>query len=326
MGKAPQPTPPKETSAAATGTNISTAIANAFLGNMNETTPDGTRTFSEAGRTSITDPYTGETYEIPRFSVETTLSPEQQRIKAEQDAASLNLSTLAKDQSGFLGDYMAEPFSYDPGEHEGWALDIYDRLGADSKSADQQALASRLANQGIGIGTEAYDRAMGGLYEGQQRARDQFLLDSYKTGFGTAQAQRNQPINEITALLSGGQVSNPMFSTSPMAAQAPTTDNAAIINSYDNQKMNAWMQNQAAMGSAISGLGGLFSLSDERAKTDKERIGTTEDGLGLYKFRYKGSPKVEVGLMAQDVKKKKPKAVRTGPDGLMRVNYREALK
>lgn len=326
MGKAPQPTPPKETSAAATGTNISTAIANAFLGNMNETTPDGTRTFTETGRTSITDPYTGETYEIPRFSVETTLSPDQQRIKAEQDAASFNLSKLAKDQSGFLGDYMAEPFSYSPGEHEGWALGLYDQLGLDARAADQEALATRLANQGIGIGTEAYDRAMSGLYEGQQRARDQFLLDSYKTGFGTAQAQRNQPINEITALLSGGQVSSPMFATSPVAVQAPITDNAAIINSYDNQKMQAWQQNQAALGSMISGLGGLFSLSDERAKTDKKRIGTTDDGLGLYQFRYRGSPKVEVGLMAQDVKKKKPKAVKTGPDGLMRVNYAEALK
>ena len=36
--KAPDPTPPKETSAATTGTNVSTAIANSFLGNVNQVT------------------------------------------------------------------------------------------------------------------------------------------------------------------------------------------------------------------------------------------------------------------------------------------------
>ncbi|WP_343503581.1 MULTISPECIES: tail fiber domain-containing protein [Roseobacteraceae] len=70
----------------------------------------------------------------------------------------------------------------------------------------------------------------------------------------------------------------------------------------------------------------LFSLSDERAKTDKHKIGETEDGLGLYSFQYKGEDQTQVGLMAQDVKKKKPGAVKTLPNGLMAVNYERALK
>ena len=84
------------------------------------------------------------------------------------------------------------------------------------------------------------------------------------------------------------------------------------------------MQSQSALGSAIGGLGGLFALSDERAKTDKKKIGETKDGLGIYSFKYKGSPKTEIGLMAQEVAKKKPHAVAMGGDGLMRVNYEEA--
>jgi hypothetical protein len=90
--------------------------------------------------------------------------------------------------------------------------------------------------------------------------------------------------------------------------------------------MQAWQQNQAAMGGLFSGLGGLFSLSDERAKTDKEKIAETKDGLGIYSYRYKGSPRTEIGLMAQEVAKKRPNAVRKGQDGLMRVNYGEALQ
>jgi hypothetical protein len=73
MGKAPDPTPPRETSAAQTGTSVSTAIANAFLTNMDETGPDGSKTFDQTGDYTFTDPYTQETYTVPRFSLTQTL-------------------------------------------------------------------------------------------------------------------------------------------------------------------------------------------------------------------------------------------------------------
>ena len=229
MGKAPDPTPPKETSAATTGTNVSTAIANAYMTNMNETTPDGTKTFDQTGMQSVTDPYTGQTYKIPTFSVTQTLSPAQQAIKDQQDAASLNLATLGADQSAFLNQYMSEPFSYSPGEYEGWALNLYDQLNGDRIATDQEALRTQLANQGIAIGSKAYDDAMSGFYGGQQDSRNKFLLDAYGTGMQTALTERNQPLNEIGALLSGGQVSQPNFMTGAGVQGAATTDNASII-------------------------------------------------------------------------------------------------
>ena len=257
---APAPTPPRDTSSAATGTNVATSVANTFLQNMNEVTPDGTRTFEPTDNYSWTDPYTNQTYDIPRFTVTQTLSPEQQAIKEQGDASRLNLATLANTQSGFLNDYMAQPFQYGTGEHENWALGLYDKLNADKQSQGDEALRSRLAAQGIKAGSEAYDREMRNATYGRQNARDQFLLDSYRTGFSTSQAERNQPINEITALLSGGQVSQPNFASQVGASPIPVTDNASIIGNYDNQKMNQWQQNQAAQGSLFSGLGGLFAL------------------------------------------------------------------
>lgn len=327
MGKsAPAPTPPKETSAAQTGTSVSTSIANAFLQNMDEVTPDGTKTFTQSGDYTFTDPYTGETYTVPRFTVEQTLSENQQAIKDQSDAAKLNLSTLANNQSAFLNNYMAQPFSYDTGQHEAWAGDLYNKINSDNMAQREEALRSRLSNQGIQVGSEAYDREMANLYEAQDTARNKFLLDSYNTGMNTAMATRNQPINEITALMSGSQVSNPNFTTATGVSGIPTTDNAALISNYDNQLMNQWAQGQAAAGSAIGALGGLFSLSDERAKEDKEKIAETKDGMGIYKFRYKGSPKTEIGLMAQQVAKKKPGAVAKTPSGLMAVDYGKALQ
>lgn len=322
--KAPQPTPPKETSAASTATNVSTAIANSYLGNYNEYGPDGSRVFEKTGFQKIYDPYTKETYRVPTFDVTTTLSGKQQKIKDEGDRAKLQLAGLAGDQAKFLRGYMDEPFRYGVGEHERWAGKTYDRLNMDSNARAEEALAARLANQGITVGSKAYDDAMTGLYSGQQNARDRFMLDSYQTGFQSEQAMRNQPINEITALLSGSQVSMPQFSTTPNPVHMPTTDNAKIIGDYDAARINAAQANMGFAGGLFSSL--LGALSDERVKTDKEKIAETDDGIGLYKFRFKGSPDMQVGVMAQEVRKKKPKAVKKGPDGLLRVNYEEALK
>jgi hypothetical protein len=332
--KAPKPTDPKLTSAATTGTNISTAIANAYLTNMNETGPDGTKTFDQTGMMSVTDPYTGKTYQIPRFSVTTTLSPEQQAIKDQQNSADLNLATLGNNLSGQLGTKLTGNFSLGNEAVESRLFDL-GRKRLDPMFAQRdEDLRTRLANQGIKAGTAAYDREMALLGQQQNDAFNNLLLQGRGQASQELLAEDNQRINQISALLSGGQVSMPNFMTGANVMGAATTDNAAIIGNYDNARMEAWKANQGAFGGLLGGMGGLFeglgtaglSLSDERAKTDKERIGETEDGMGIYSYRYKGSPKKQIGLMAQEVQKKKPQAVRRGADGLLRVNYAEALK
>lgn len=338
MGKsAPKPTDPKETSAAATGTSVSTAIANGVMNNVNQVTPDGTLTYTNAGYETITDPYTGKSYQIPKTTATQTLSKANQAIYDQTQGTQLNLATLAKDQSGFLNDYMSKPFSYDDNAHTSWANNLYNQINGSNIAANTESMRTQLANQGIKVGSDAYNKAMTGMQTSQQNAQNQFLLDSQSQGFSQAQASRNQPINEITALMSGSQVSQPNYVNTPTSNIA-TTDNASIIGNYDNSLMNQWQQKQAATGSLLGGIGGLFSggatsamsgimsLSDERAKDDKQKIGETKDGLGIYSFKYKGSPKTEIGLMAQEVKKKKPKAVAKRPDGLFAVNYEEALK
>lgn len=327
MGKssAPAPTPPRETSAATTGTNVSTAIANAFLQNMNEYGPDGTKTFDQAGMTSVTDPYTGQTYEVPRFSVTTTLSPQQQAIKEQQDAASLNLAELGNNLSGTLGEQLTGNFQLGNEAVESRLFDLgRGRLDPMFAQRDED-LRTRLANQGIKAGTAAYDREMALLGQQENDAYNQLLLSGRGQATQELLTEDNQRINQISALLGGGQVSMPNFMTGAGVGAIPTTDNGSIIGNYDNQRMNQWQQNQAATGSMIGALGGLFSLSDERVKTDKEKIGETDDGLGIYSYRMKGSPKTQIGLMAQEVKRKKPGAVRKRPDGLMEVNYGKAV-
>jgi hypothetical protein len=81
----------------------------------------------------------------------------------------------------------------------------------------------------------------------------------------------------------------------------------------------------AAGNSGIASL--LALLSDRRAKTDVELVGEV-DGFPLYRYVYKDDPDkvVNIGLMAQDVEKRKPHAVGRTPEGLKTVNYATALE
>ena len=58
----PDPPDPIATAGAQTGTNVSTAVANANLGNVNQVTPQGNLTYNQTDTFSWVDPTTGHTY------------------------------------------------------------------------------------------------------------------------------------------------------------------------------------------------------------------------------------------------------------------------
>lgn len=72
-----------------------------------------------------------------------------------------------------------------------------------------------------------------------------------------------------------------------------------------------WQVIGGLMNSAGSLMGGM-NKSDRRVKKDIVRIGTLDNGLPVYRFRYIGQPDNAahtIGLMAQDVEKVNPNAV-----------------
>jgi hypothetical protein len=58
-----------------------------------------------------------------------------------------------------------------------------------------------------------------------------------------------------------------------------------------------------------------------RLKHDIVLIGRLSNGIGFYRFAYKGSHKIYVGVMAQEVQAAKPEAVVRGRDGYLLVFY-----
>lgn len=335
MGKsAPKPTDPRETSAATTGTNVSTAIANNMMGNINEVGPDGSTRVDQTGNYSWVDPYTGHTYNVPTFTRTTELSEAQKAIKGQTDAAELNLAGLANDQSANIRDRLDKPFEYTNRDAENWAFDLASARLLPQQQKNEEALRTRLLNSGIREGSSAWNSEMERLSNANTDQMNQLALAGRQNAYQEARDQYTLPVNTITALLSGSQVSNPNFMGANITP-IQGTDNASIIANYDQQRIAAAQQNSlgglfTGLGQGVGnllGAGKLFGLSDERAKTDKKKIGEAK-GMGLWEFRYKGEPKSQpkhVGLMAQEVEKKRPDAVITGNDGLKRVDYSAAL-
>jgi hypothetical protein len=75
----------------------------------------------------------------------------------------------------------------------------------------------------------------------------------------------------------------------------------------------------SAIGGMAGGAAGGMSLCDKRVKENIYQIGYLNNGLPVYKFTYKGSKKVHMNVMAQDVEKVNPAAV-LNIDGLKYIN------
>ena len=113
MSKPEAPTPPNPyaTAAAQTGTNVSTGVANAFLNNVNQVTPQGNLSYDVTDTYSWKDPSTGQTYSIPRFTSTQSLSPTGQQLQNTSDQTKLALGNIGLQQTNRIGGMLGTPFN-----------------------------------------------------------------------------------------------------------------------------------------------------------------------------------------------------------------------
>lgn len=324
--KAPAAPDPKATAAAQTGTNVTTALANAQLGNVNQIGPDGSVTYRTNGGQSFTDPTSGATYWIPQYEQITSLSPEQQAIKAQNDGASLNLASLGNNLSGKLGSQLTDNFKLGNEATEARLMELgRKRLDPVIAQRDED-LRTRLANQGVKAGSDAYSREMNTFNQGTNDAYNQLLLTGRNQANNELLTEDNQRINQISALLGGGQVTMPTFGAGTNQPSLPTVDYAGLVNTNYQNQMAAYQQQQQSRAGILGGLFGLgnsmIMKSDRRAKKDIKSVGKLM-GHKLYEYRYRDEDKgarKHVGVMAQEAEKKRPDAVLEF-DGVKHVDY-----
>lgn len=319
MISTPAPPDPYKTANAQAGMNRDTAITQQQLNMGDQVTPWGNVTNEITGMDGFRDSQ-GNWVETPRYTSTTTLSPSQQAIFDEQQKAMGNLAGLASDQSAKMREYLGDPFTYTNQDAEKWAYDLASPRIMQQQQQNETQLRSTLAAKGIREGSSAWDAEMGRLTNANTDQMNQLALTGRQQAFGEALASRNQPINELSALMSGTQVANP----AQMGVQTPQTgvggvDYAGLVNKkYEIESNNA----RAGMGGLFGLLGaGLSLFSDERLKENIKRVGETDEGTPIYTYNYKGDPTPQMGVMAQEEAATNPDAVGVHPSGFLMVDY-----
>lgn len=330
------PTPPAAPDPMATAQaqgqmNQNTAVTQQLLNMTDQITPDGSLKYDQTGNSTFTGA-DGKTYTVPKFQATTTLSPAQQALLDLTNKTKTNLGQIGVDQSAKIGDLLGTNIDLNTATE-----DKISKLGAarlDPRFAkDEDALRTQLANKGIQPGSAAWNAEMTRFSEGKNDAYNQLYVTGRAQGASEAMAERNQPINEITALMSGSQVSNPNFSSTPTTSVGGVDYTGAVRDNFNalNSQYNTAMSNSNAamggmfglagtLGSAAMKYGpGLMAMSDRRLKSNIVRIGTTVLDLPTYEYTIFG--RRERGVMADEAEKVMPAAIGTHWTGYKMVDY-----
>lgn len=315
--KTPSAPDPVATAQAQSGMNRDTAITQMQLNAGTTVNPWGTVTNEQTGTSGFTDSQ-GKWVETPKFTQTTTLSPSQQAIFDQSQAAQGNLAGIASEQSAFLKDYLGKPFEFNNADAEQWAYDRASPRILQQQGQNEATLRTTLANKGIGEGSAAWNAEMARLTNANSDQMNQLELTGRSQAFSEALATRNQPLNEISALMSGSQVSNPssMSSGTPQASVGGVNYTGLVNDQYESQMSTSkgMMGGLFGIGSSIAS---VLPWSDRRLKTDIKRIGATDSGTPIYSYKYVWGGPVQIGVMAQEV----PDAAVMTDSGFMKVDY-----
>lgn len=286
----------------------STANAQQAANLISQNNPFGSLTYTQTGSNNGVDTYTANT----------TLSPQVQAAIDASLGAQTNLSKAAQSMSANIGSQLGQPLDWSA--QQGYLNDITAQNLDRSWDRQAQQFETDLVNRGIRPGSTAYQQQIGDFRADRSNAYNTANLANMNTALQNQLTLRQLPLNELNALMSGGQVQLPQFGSTPQ------TDVAGITNSaYANQMAN-YNANQGLMGGLFSAGASLLPLlSDLRAKTNIRRIGTADNGLGIYVYQYLTGGPFTIGVLAQEVEKVNPEAVVEGPDGLKRVFYDKAF-
>lgn len=290
----PSPPPPPDYAGAAQATaagNLETARAASAANRVKQVTPYGTLSWNQtptqtldakayekayaaykAGETDVApDPAEYQSYN-PDAGWEQTVSltPEAQQTLNEQMALNRKYGETANVGFDRVRDLFENP-QLDTSGLPNRAIDvgqtaqqaIMSRLNPQMQQRENE-LMQRLANQGIGLGSEAYGREMN-LYS---QARNDAEMQAALQGINLDQANRaaalqeqaymqDRPLNLINALRTGAQVQNPQFQQFAQQATTAGPDMLGAAKAQYAGDMAAYNANQAASSGLM---GGLFNV------------------------------------------------------------------
>jgi hypothetical protein len=280
MGKSspsPPPAPdPVATAKAQAAANREASIASQEMSMVNQITPYGNLSYEQTGTSAENN---------PQYTATQTLSPEQQNLLDTENLVKQQYGDTANTQLANVSAKLSQPVDYTslgaaPEVNEATRTATRDSMIARLQpQMDQQraALDTSLANQGFVVGSQGYNNA---IDESNRARNDMYLAADTQAGnemarmYGLEAAQRNsdineimqqrnQPLNELSAMMSGAQIQGPQFVNTPGAQVAPADIMGATYGSANiaNQNRQAGMQNKTAQQQGLYSLLGTTAMA-----------------------------------------------------------------
>jgi len=235
---------------------------------------DAAKYATEANRVNYYTPYGNQTWSRDasnpnQWSTSINLSPEQQQLLNQQNKTSLGLAGVQDSATNRVGETLGQGFDTSTLPQ---APVNAGQTGQDAIMArlqpqfdrSEEGLRNRLANQGIMQGSEAYNSELDTFNRGKNDAYSQAALQGINLDTGARQNAlqeqsflRSMPLNELNALRTGSQVTNPTFGN---YSQQQPTSGANYLGAAQAQGQWNLGQSNANQASQANMLGGLFSL------------------------------------------------------------------
>lgn len=258
--KQPDPPDPVATANAQTQSNKETAVFQSGINNPNEITPFGKVTYNWRGTDAAGRPIYTRTEE---------LTPEAQQVLGEQLQQDVALSRTGSNMLGRVDRTFnqAIPGLNDFQDNIKQTQDsIYNRnlTYLDPQFSDRErALRTQLVNQGIGVGSEAWNKEFDQLARDKTLAYGDARSRAVEAGsneqnrlIALALQLRSQPLNELNALRSASQVQQPQFQSFAPTQVAPT-DVAGITNANYQGQLQAAAARQSGRNALMGAIGQL---------------------------------------------------------------------
>jgi len=255
MGKSSSPPPAPDYAGAATATaqgNLEATRAATEANRINQYTPYGSLTYSRDPNAATPD---------SGWSQSVNLNDTGQQLLDYANQSALGLGQQTGQALGRVNQSLSQPFDYrSVGEVQNAAEGAITSRLDPMWNQREQATNTQLINQGLRPGTEAYSNAMRDFNSGRNDAYQQAILAGINTmpqTYQMAQALRSQPLNELNALRTGSQVTNPTFNQVP---QQQTTAGANMLGAAQAQGQSDMNAYNAQVGQQNSFTNGLMNM------------------------------------------------------------------
>lgn len=233
---------------------------------------EAARAAAAANRVNTYTPYGNITYSQPdannpdKWNASVELDPSQKKLLDQQNQTSLNLAGLQNSAYDRVQGALNQPYaqSYDPTKATNTAYESLMARMNPQYDRQQSQLDSQLANQGITMGSEAWKNAQTQFGQTRNDAQTQAALNAINLGMQQQQQRyaqestnRNNPLNELNAIRTGSQVTNPSQINTPQQGQTQGANYLGAAQAQGQADQNIYNSQVGSANAANSVLGGI---------------------------------------------------------------------